>query len=199
VRHRFHRLRHIHYSRPRPRNKKHSKLNPPQVSTSTIGFLQIQVPVKILRHLLPRASRAPLSHKMHHHIYEPIIRIHLRSARRREVIIQPQLLQLRRRHPLNNMCRVHHETESRPIATTEEGDTHARAVTGRQRGAMRDSQSVGSAAANICKSMVVRGKVVARIGKRVAHPQARRGTRHKCGCLALDLKLANLASRQDRK
>lgn len=136
---------------------------------------------------------------MLHLIYAPTIKIRLRNAKRLEVIIHLRLLQTNpSHHPTSHG--LHPEMENpRPAISEGGGVTRDVAVVSRQRGAMRDSRRRDLAVDNPGRSMVVRVKADSRIGKRRDPRPARRVMNPKCGCAGLDLKLANLASRPDRK
>jgi hypothetical protein len=148
---------------------------------------------------LPKVSTDLHFHKIPHPIYERTIKTRRRNAKLRGVTMLHQLRRVSPRHH-HNTRKLHPEIEIHLLAITETGGiTHAMAVTGHLRGHLRGNQWDDLAATNTVQSKVVMVKGVARLGKRKGHPQAHQEMNPKCGCVAPDLKLANLATRLDRK
>lgn len=190
----------IRYNSRRRLSQSHRWHNLRHRYTSITGCLQTRVRDRILLHRLRKASTAPPFPRTLRHICARTIKTRQRNAKRREAIRRPRHLATKPNHRPSSL---NHPYESRNhlLATSEGGGIcHGRAVMDLRRGRTRDRQWVERAVGNFVRSLVgmVTG-VDARTGKRGNRRPARREMNPKCGYEGADVKLANLATRLDRR
>lgn len=199
-RHPLHRKVRMRCNRLRLLNRNLSKLSHHLLYTSITGYLPIPAQVRTLPRLLARASRALRLHKMRRLIFAPTIKTRPRNAKQLGVIIHLRLQATNPKHHHNSRGLHHGMGNPRPATSEGGGEIRDGAVESLQLGAMMDNWQGELAVVKCGQSTAVREwRLQPQTGKRRGPHPARRGMNPKCGCEGPDLKLANLATRLDRK